>query len=152
MNLEAYRSEATTVPWTMNVKPERIIEEIPLRAAVHNTLGRTLLMGGRGRYFDQNIVTALSADDWKTLNHEAHAADSYFNERSNVAPTDEDVRRVLSKVYHLWNRDDAIGAETRHALSRALDVLGVGKELSLEVVFPQLKNGRDRAQSSNLRG
>ena len=34
MKLEAYGSETTTVPWTMEAKPERIIEQIPVRAAV----------------------------------------------------------------------------------------------------------------------
>ena len=101
MNLESYRSETTTVPWTMQVKPERIVEQIPVRDAIHSLLGRTLLMGGRGRYFNQKVVAALSGDDWQTINREAWAVETYLQGRSSVIATDEDVVRVLSKAYYL---------------------------------------------------
>jgi hypothetical protein len=140
MNLESYRSDATTVPWTAEVKGKIGVQQKPIADVIHSLLGRTMFMGGQGRYFDQRVVTTLSGDSLKTLSRDAMEIDMYLKGRSGVAPKDDDVLRVFSRVYHLWNPDDPTGMEARHAIMSAVEVLGLGKVLSAEQVFPGSKD------------
>jgi hypothetical protein len=150
MDLDTYRSEATTAPWTIEVKPHRIIAEIPMRDAVHSLLGRTVLMRGSGKYFDRDVVEKLSEEDWRALNRKVRKIENYLQALSNDAPSGDDVRQVLSQVHHIWNKDDPIGLETREACAKALAVLGVGDVLPVNEAFPG-KGGQDNQSPVNSR-
>jgi hypothetical protein len=151
MNVESYRSDAAMIPWTVDARPELIVGQIPVCDAIHLLLESTVLLRGRGVFFDQTLVRSLSTDDWGALESEARAVGSCLSGKPNTALSDHDVLRALSKIYHLWNPDDAIGSESRQAIAKALDVLGLGAGLPADEVFPILKTGT-RASSGRFSG